>query len=43
MSEYYRPNKGYGIKYNDKFFSINWPHEPGVVTDRDLNFKDFKK
>ena len=43
MSEYYRPNKSFGIKYNDKFFSIKWPHDPKVVTGRDLNFKDFKK
>lgn len=43
MSEYYRPNKGYGIKYNDKFFSIKWLHEPEVVTGKDLKFKDFKK
>jgi dTDP-4-dehydrorhamnose 3,5-epimerase len=43
MSEYYKSNKGCGIKYNDIFFSIKWPHKPKIISSKDLNFKNFKK
>jgi dTDP-4-dehydrorhamnose 3,5-epimerase len=43
MSQYYKPNKGDGIKYNDKFFSIKWPKPVKNISQKDLNFKNFNE
>ena len=42
MDRFYKRNKGLGIKYNDKFFSIKWPHKPKKISKKDLSFKNFK-
>ena len=41
MSEFYKPSKAKGIRYNDKFFSIKWPHKPKIISKKDLNIRDF--
>jgi dTDP-4-dehydrorhamnose 3,5-epimerase len=43
MSQYYKPINGYGIRYNDNFFSISWPHKPKNISKKDLNFKNFSE
>jgi len=41
MGDYYSPNTYKGIRYNDPEFSVLWPHEPKVMSDKDLNIVDF--
>jgi len=40
-SEFYTPGAERGICYNDPFFKINWPAEPEVISDKDLNHPPF--
>ena len=40
-SEFYTPGAEGGICYNDPFFKINWPFEPEVISERDLNHPPF--
>jgi dTDP-4-dehydrorhamnose 3,5-epimerase len=40
-SNYYTPAAETGIRYNDPFFSINWPLKAINISERDINFKDF--
>lgn len=42
MSNRYEPKAGKGIKYNDKYFSINWPIKPKIISKKDLGYKDYK-
>jgi len=41
MSEYYMPEYGRGIRWNDPEFNIEWPDEVNVISDRDANYPDF--
>ena len=43
MSQYYKPNKGDGIRYDDEFFSVQWPKLPKNISQKDLNFKNFSE
>ena len=40
MSNFYKKQKGLGIRYNDPKLKINWPYKPKVISNRDKNFKD---
>lgn len=40
-SEYYSPENEKGIKYNDKFFNIDWPIECKEMSDKDKKWPDF--
>jgi len=44
MSDYYTPlNKRYsGFRYDDSFFSINWPKKPKIISNKDKSYKNFK-
>ena len=42
MGDAFSPNTYKGIRYNDPMFSVEWPCEPRVISDKDLNFPDFK-
>lgn len=42
MSEFYEPSCARGIKWNDPAFSIQWPFENPIISDKDKNFEDFK-
>ena len=42
MGDSFNPNTYFGIRYNDPFFSINWPFKPKVISEKDLNLPDFK-
>ena len=41
MGDSFSPNSYKGIRYNDPKFKFVWPVEPKVISERDLNFKDF--
>ena len=41
MNDSYNPNTYKGIRYNDPVFSFKWPHEPKIISERDLNFSDY--
>ena len=41
MNDFYNPSSYKGIRYNDPTFSFEWPHEPKIISEKDLNFSDF--
>lgn len=41
MSEFYSPGSYTGFRYNDPLFSVEWPAQPAVISDKDKGFKDF--
>jgi dTDP-4-dehydrorhamnose 3,5-epimerase len=41
MSEFYSPDSYRGFRYNDPLFSVDWPSEPAVISDKDNSFADF--
>lgn len=41
MSEYYAPGYGKGVRWNDSAFSIDWPEEVRIISERDANYPDF--
>ena len=41
MSEFYAPNYGRGVRWNDPAFGIKWPAEVTVISERDANYPDF--
>lgn len=42
MSEFYAPDTARGLRWNDPAFSIPWPIEVEVVSDRDSSYPDFR-
>jgi dTDP-4-dehydrorhamnose 3,5-epimerase len=43
MSEFYKPEAGRGVRWNDPAFAIDWPATPKVISDKDKSWPDFKK
>ena len=43
MGDSFSPESYFGIRYNDPMFSIDWPFEPKVISEKDLNIPDFKE
>jgi dTDP-4-dehydrorhamnose 3,5-epimerase len=41
IDEFYDPEYGRGIRWNDPRFAIPWPAEPVVMSERDQNYRDF--
>jgi len=41
MSEFYSPGSYTGFRYNDPFFSVQWPAEPAVISEKDERFDNF--
>ena len=41
MGDYFNPNTYSGIRFDDPFFSVKWPHKPVYISSRDLQFPDF--
>ena len=41
MSEFYHSECAKGVRWNDPSFSIQWPDEVRVISDRDRNYPDF--
>jgi dTDP-4-dehydrorhamnose 3,5-epimerase len=41
MSEFYHPDSGRGVRWNDPAFQIAWPEKVEVVSERDRTYPDF--
>lgn len=41
MGDLFSPNTYSGIRYNDPEFAVEWPCEPEIITEKDLNLPDF--
>lgn len=42
MSEFYSPQHAAGFRWNDPFFSLQWPLEAVVISERDKTYPDFQ-
>jgi dTDP-4-dehydrorhamnose 3,5-epimerase len=42
-SQPYTPDAERGVRYNDPIFNFDWPIEPVVISEKDLNHPDYKK
>jgi dTDP-4-dehydrorhamnose 3,5-epimerase len=42
MGAHYEPELARGVRWDDPAFSIEWPAEPLVISDRDRNYEDFR-
>jgi dTDP-4-dehydrorhamnose 3,5-epimerase len=42
MSEFYHPEAGHGVRWNDPAFQIAWPEKVEVISERDRNYPDFE-
>lgn len=41
VSEFYHPESGRGVRWNDPRFGILWPLQPRLMNDRDRTYPDF--
>jgi len=41
MGDYYVPDAGIGIRYDDPGIGIQWPDEPELISERDRNYPDW--
>jgi dTDP-4-dehydrorhamnose 3,5-epimerase len=41
MSQYFKPEYAYGIRWNDPYFNIDWPILDPIISDKDNNYPDF--
>jgi dTDP-4-dehydrorhamnose 3,5-epimerase len=41
MSEFHVPSAARGFRWNDPTFNIQWPAQPGIISERDANYPDF--
>jgi dTDP-4-dehydrorhamnose 3,5-epimerase len=41
IDEFYDPEYGRGIRWNDPTFAIQWPAQPVVISKRDQNYRNF--
>ena len=41
MGDSFSPNTYKGIRYNDPAFSVKWPCEPKLISEKDINLPDF--
>ena len=42
MSEFYAPDAGRGVRWDDPAFQISWPGKVEVISERDRIYPDFK-
>jgi len=41
VDEFYAPEYERGVRWDDPRFSIRWPVQPVVISDKDRNYRDF--
>ena len=41
MSDFFKKEKGFGLRYDDPRINIKWPHKPKIISKKDLSFKSF--
>lgn len=42
MTEFYHPDLGRGLRWDDPAFAIEWPFAPVVLSERDRTYADFQ-
>jgi dTDP-4-dehydrorhamnose 3,5-epimerase len=42
MSEFYHPESGRGVRWDDPAFGIKWPDADRIISDRDRTYPDFQ-
>ncbi|MEW6602630.1 MAG: dTDP-4-dehydrorhamnose 3,5-epimerase [Nitrospirota bacterium] len=42
MSEFYYPDYAGGVRWNDPAFSVNWPADVRIISERDRDYPDFQ-
>ena len=42
MTQEYHESSGAGIRFDDPFFNIDWPHKPEVISEKDASYVDFR-
>jgi dTDP-4-dehydrorhamnose 3,5-epimerase len=42
MSEFYHPEAGRGVRWNDPAFQIHWPGKVEVISERDRTYPEFE-
>jgi dTDP-4-dehydrorhamnose 3,5-epimerase len=42
VSEFYAPGHTDGVRWNDSVFNIKWPIKPGVISEKDNSYPNFK-
>jgi len=42
-SAFFTPSSEGSIRYNDPAFKFDWPAEPSVISEKDLNVPDFDR
>ena len=43
MSDSFSPDTYRSIRYNDLTFSVDWPCEPKIISEKDLNVSDYSE
>ena len=43
ISQFYNPDFGTGVRWNDPAFGIAWPEEVRVIAERDRTYPDFQR
>jgi len=43
ISQFYSPEHGAGVRWNDPAFGISWPAEVAVIAERDRTYPDFRE
>ncbi|MEM7542942.1 MAG: dTDP-4-dehydrorhamnose 3,5-epimerase [Pseudomonadota bacterium] len=41
MTDFYAPDLGFGVRWNDPLFDIKWPLSAPTLLERDANYPDF--
>ena len=41
MSQFYAPEYGRGVRWDDPAFQVSWPAEKRIISERDRGFPDF--
>ena len=41
MGDSFNPESYRGIRYNDSMFSVDWPCNPKIISDKDLNIPNY--
>jgi dTDP-4-dehydrorhamnose 3,5-epimerase len=41
MSQFYHPDAGRGVRWDDPAFAIQWPASPAVMNERDAKYPDY--
>ena len=41
ISEYYSPEHGRGVRWDDRAFAIRWPLADAIISDKDRSYPDF--